>query len=144
MSAEPLMATVSSRCRLLALSRFDDARGSLCVAEAGRQIPFALARAYWIFDIPSDEERARHAHRRQQEVLIAVRGSFVVHCDDGEASTRYALDSPEVGLLLPPMVFHHLDEFSADAICLVLSSGPYLPEEYVYDREEFDRLSARR
>jgi hypothetical protein len=132
-----------SRCELIPIKRVDEQRGSLCVAEVGQQIAFAIQRAYWIFDVPSWEERARHAHREQHELLVAVHGRFVVHCDEGEVQTVYELDSPDLGLLLPPMVFHHLDDFSAGSICLVLASGPYDAAEYVYEYDEFRRLMDR-
>jgi len=57
--------------------------------------------------------------------------------------TVYRLDSPAVGLLIPKLVWHHLELFSVGAICLVLASGPYDPVEYVHDYEEFGRLMGR-
>ncbi|MFZ0041129.1 MAG: FdtA/QdtA family cupin domain-containing protein [Solirubrobacteraceae bacterium] len=137
-------ATPASRCQELSLGRFDETRGSLCVAELGRDIPFPIVRVYWIFDVPRGGQRAHHAHRRQTEVLIAVRGGFTVHCDDGEVTSVHVLDSPATGLLLPPMVFHHLEDFASGTVCVVLASDAYDPAEYVYDRAEFDSLLRRR
>ncbi len=132
----------ASRCRLIALRRVDETRGSLCAAQVGEHLPFEIRRAYWVFDVPDGHERAHHAHRVQAELLVAVSGQFTVHCDDGAVQTDYMLDSPDTGLLLPPMVFHHLDEFSPGSICLVLAAGPYDPEEYVNDYTEFRDLLA--
>jgi hypothetical protein len=101
-----------------------------------------VRRAYWIFDVPPDRERARHTHREQDELLVAIRGSFVVHCDDGAVQSVFTLDSPDLGLLLPAMVFHHVDRFSPGAVCLVLSSGPYDASEFVHDLDEFRGLIA--
>lgn len=136
--------TASSRCRRISLGRVDEQRGSLCVAEVGRHIPFEIQRAYWIFDVPIEGKRADHAHREQSEVLIPVRGAFTVHCDDGGVPTAYTLDSPDEALLLPPMVFHHLDDFAAGSLCLVFASGPYDPGEYMTNYDEFRALIARR
>jgi hypothetical protein len=126
-----------SRCRLVQLGRIDERRGSLCVAE---HIPFDIQRVYWVFGVPSDAERAHHAHRVEHELLLAASGAFTVHCDDGHVRSSHRLDTPEVGLLLPEMVWHHLDEFSDGALCLVLASGPYDPDEYVSDYDEFREL----
>jgi dTDP-4-dehydrorhamnose 3,5-epimerase-like enzyme len=133
-----------SRCQRIQLGRVDERRGSLCVAEVGRQIPFEVQRAYWIFGVGAESERANHAHREQSELVVAVGGSFTVHCDDGEVRSAYTLDSPDEALLLPPMVFHHLDDFAPGSTCLVLASGPYDPDEYVSDHAEFRKLMARR
>lgn len=131
----------ASSATLIALPRFDESRGSLCSAEVGELIPFEIQRVFWVFDVPDGSERGRHAHREQWEVLIAARGRFTVHCDDGSSQTAFTLISPDTGLLLPPMVFHHLDSFSPGALCLALASGPYDVSEYVCDYAEF-RLMA--
>jgi WxcM-like protein len=127
----------AAACSLIALARVDEPRGSLCVAE---DLGFEIKRAYWIFDLPEGAERADHAHREQYEALVAVRGSFAVHCDDGHRRDSWTLDSPDTGLFIPPMVFHRLDGFSPDAVCLVFASGPYLDAEYVHDYDEFREL----
>jgi hypothetical protein len=132
------------RCGLVSLARVDEPRGSLCVAEVGPQIPFSVQRAYWIFDVPTTGERANHGHREQSELLVSAQGAFTVHCDDGELQTSYRLDSPHEALLLPPMVFHRLDNFLPGSLCLVFASGPYDPREYVTDYAEFRELLARR
>jgi dTDP-4-dehydrorhamnose 3,5-epimerase-like enzyme len=134
-------APTATKCCLLPLGRFDEPRGSLCVAE---DLGFEIKRAYWIFDLPEGAVRANHAHREQYEVLVAARGSFTVHCDDGRGRVSWTLDSPDAGLLIPPMVFHDLDGFSPDAMCLVFASGPYEDAEYVRDYDEFRELVSAR
>jgi hypothetical protein len=114
------------------------------VVEASRHIPFEIQRAYWVFGVPSGGERAHHAHREQHELLVAARGGFTVHCDDGAVNTAYRLDSPAAGLLIPELVWHHLEDFSDEAMCLVLASGSYDPVEYVHDYKEFAELVGRR
>jgi dTDP-4-dehydrorhamnose 3,5-epimerase-like enzyme len=132
------------RCGLVSLGQVVEPRGSLCVAEAFRHISFDIRRVYWVFDVPPGGERAHHAHREQHELLVATRGGFTVHCDDGEVKTLYRLDSPAAGLLIPELVWHHLEDFSEGAMCLVLASGPYDPVEYVHDYKEFGELMGRR
>jgi dTDP-4-dehydrorhamnose 3,5-epimerase-like enzyme len=131
-----------SRCELIELKLVDEPRGGLCAAEAFREVPFEIKRVYWVFGVPSGGQRAHHAHREQQELLVAARGEFTVHCDDGRVRSVHRLASPASGLLLPEMVWHHLDEFSAGALCLVFASGPYDYDEYVHDYTEFRELSA--
>lgn len=133
----------TSRCRRIPLSRVDERRGSLCVAEVGYHIPFEIERVFWIFDVPIGEERANHAQREQSELLIAVKGAFTVDCDEGEIQPAYTLDSPDEALLLPPMVFRRLSNFAPGSLCLALASGPYDPSEYVSDYAEFRRLIAQ-
>lgn len=129
--------TAASRCEVVELRLVQEPRGSLSVVEA---VPFEIKRVYWVFDVPAGGERARHAHREQHELLIAARGAFTVHCDDGRVRSVHHLNSPAQGLLLPEMVWHHLEDFSEGALCLVLASGPYEKSEYVTDFAEFRQL----
>lgn len=131
-----------SRCELIQLTFVDEPRGWLSAAESFDQVPFAIKRVYWLSAVPPGGERAHHAHREQQELLVAARGGFTVHCDDGRVRSVYRLDSPAYGLLLPEMVWHHLDEFSDEALCLVLASGPYDYDEYVHHYDEFREITA--
>jgi dTDP-4-dehydrorhamnose 3,5-epimerase-like enzyme len=131
-----------SRCKLIELTLVQQPRGWLCAAEGVSQVPFEIKRVYWISDVPPGGERAHHAHREQQELLVAARGAFTVSCDDGRVRSVYRLSSPATGLLLPEMVWHHLEEFSDEALCLVLASGAYDYAEYVHDRDEFRELTA--
>jgi dTDP-4-dehydrorhamnose 3,5-epimerase-like enzyme len=132
-----------SRCEVVQLGVVEEPRGWLCVAEAFSQVPFEIKRVYWVSGVPPGGERAHHAHREQQELLVAVHGAFTVHCDDGRVRSVHRLNSPASGLLLPEMVWHHLDEFSDGALCLVLASGPYDYGEYVHDYDEFREQTAR-
>lgn len=130
-----------SRCKLIQLTLVEESRGWLCAAEALAQVPFEIKRVYWVSGVPATGERAHHAHREQQELLVAARGAFTVHCHDGRVRTVHRLNSPAIGLLLPEMVWHHLDQFSDEALCLVLASGPYDYTEYVHDYNEFRGLT---
>lgn len=142
-SARSAERPATSACSLIPLRRIDDPRGSLCAVEVGERIPFEIQRAFWVFDVPEGRKRGDHAHREQWEVLIAARGRFTVHCDDGVLATAFTLVSPDTGLLIPPMVFHYLEEFSPGALCLALASGPYDASEYVCDRAEFELLRGK-
>lgn len=46
------------KCRIVALPRIVDPRGNLTVAEAHKQLPFAIKRAYWVYDVPGGEVAA--------------------------------------------------------------------------------------
>jgi dTDP-4-dehydrorhamnose 3,5-epimerase-like enzyme len=142
-AGRPAEKAAASRCELIQLRLVEEPRGGLCAAEAFNQVPFEIKRVYWVFDVPPGGERAHHAHREQKELLVAARGAFTVHCDDGRVRSVYRLNAPGYGLLLPEMVWHHLAQFSDDALCLVLASGAYDYSEYVHDSDEFRELTAR-
>jgi dTDP-4-dehydrorhamnose 3,5-epimerase-like enzyme len=118
-----------------------DRRGALCAVEGARDVPFPIARAYWIVGVPAEASRGGHAHRSVREVVAAAAGSFVVRWEDARGREgEIRLRAPGEAVLLPPLVWRELVDFSPDAVCVVLASGPYDPGEYVNDLEEFRGL----
>ncbi|HET8631708.1 MAG TPA: FdtA/QdtA family cupin domain-containing protein [Thermomicrobiales bacterium] len=130
------------RATLIEMPTFTDERGHLTVAEGCRQIPFAIARVYFVHGVPPGRARGGHAHRRGQEVLLAVTGSLEVELDDGRARRRVTLDRPDVGLYVPPLVWGRQERFAAGTVCLVLASLPYDERDYCRDYDEFLRLAS--
>ena len=59
------------KCRIVALPRIVDPRGNLTVTEAHKQLPFAIKRAYWVYDVPGGESRGGHAHRATQKKMMS-------------------------------------------------------------------------
>jgi len=122
---------------LYRLNLVNDLRGSLTVAECGRDLPFVPQRYFMVFDVPGRDVRGEHAHRRCHQYLIAARGSVSVVVDDGTTSEEVTLDEPNVGLYVPPMVWAVQYRYSPDALLLVLASDPYDPDDYIRNYDEF-------
>jgi UDP-2-acetamido-3-amino-2,3-dideoxy-glucuronate N-acetyltransferase len=123
--------------RLLRSPVIEDLRGNLLAREVGKGLPFTPRRCFVVFDVPSKEVRGEHAHRLCEQLLVCLRGSMAVVCDDGERRQEIRLESPEVGLYLPPMVWATQYKYTQDAMLLVLASDPYDPADYIRDYERF-------
>ena len=119
------------------LKTFTDERGNLTLIEGGNDIPFPIARVYWIYDVPTGEERGKHANKISYQYLIAVNGSVDICLEDKNGRTLYHLDSKDKGLLVPPETWNELTNFSSDAVLLVLASHSYNPDTYINSHEEF-------
>lgn len=119
------------------LKTFTDDRGALTLLEVGQDVPFTVARVFWIHRVPQGQMRGGHAHKQLYQYIAAVSGSLDVCLNDGSGETVYHLDSPAEGLLLPPGVWKILRNFSPDAVALVLASQPYQPEDCIETYEEF-------
>jgi len=107
-------------------------------------VPFDISRAYWIYDVPAGEERHGHAFRRATEMIVALSGSFDVVTDSGKGEERVHLGRSFYGLLVPPMTWRRLDNFSTNSVALVLSSTNYDESDYLRDRNEWMRELASR
>lgn len=129
-------------CRLIELPRIQDARGNLTFVEGGRHVPFEIKRLYYLYDVPGGESRGGHAHRRLEQLIIAMSGSFDVLLDDGVKRRTVRLARSFYGLYVPTMVWRELVDFSSGAVCSVLASAFYDGSDYYRDYEEFRRDAA--
>src|ERR1700722_7535078 len=112
-------------CQVITLNKISDVRGNLTYIEQNDGIPFAIRRVYYIYDVPAGSQRAGHAHKNLFQLLIAIAGSFDIHLDDGIAKNTITLNRPYQGLLITPMVWRSIDNFSSGAVCLALASDLY-------------------
>ena len=122
---------------LIDFPKITDPRGNLTVAQAHTDVPFAVKRAYWVYDVPAGECRGGHAHKLCKEVLIALSGSFHVTVDNGEEQKTVLLNHPYQGLLIDTDVWRTLDDFSSGAVCLVLASEPFDEDDYIREYDDF-------
>lgn len=122
---------------IIDLPRVSDPRGNLTFAEEQQLVPFDIKRAYWVYDVPAGESRGGHAHKRLQQLVIAVNGSFTVTLDNGYERRSVLLNHPWQGLVIDVNTWRTLDDFSSGAVCLVLASEHYDEDDYIYDYEEF-------
>ena len=126
-----------ARCGILELPKISDPRGNLTFVEGGSQIPFAIRRVYYLYDVPGGAERGGHAHRDLHQLIIAMSGSFDVVLDDGQARQRIHLNRSYFGLYVCPMIWRELDNFSSGSVCMVLASNLYDEADYYRDYGEF-------
>lgn len=125
-----------SDVQLIEIPKIQDRRGNLSVVE-GNTIPFVSKRVYYLYDVPSGSKRGGHAHIEQQELLIALSGSFDVVLKDGKNSKTITLNKPNVGLLIVSGIWRELKNFSSGSVCLVLSSGEFSEDDYIREYKKF-------
>jgi dTDP-4-dehydrorhamnose 3,5-epimerase len=131
----------NARHRLIELPQRVDARGSLGVAEVGKDIPFDVRRLFYIYGTAPGAGRGAHAHRKLHQWLIMLAGACTIVVDDGSTRTTLRLDSPRVALHAPPLLWLELGDFTADAVCAVLASDHYSESDYIRNHNEFCRLA---
>ena len=139
------MTATEASWSLVDLPLVPDHRGNLTFIEGHRHIPFDIARVYYLYDVPGGAMRAGHAHKQLSQLVIAVSGSFDIRLDDGARKERIALNSARRGLLLRPMVWREIENFSSGSVCLVLASLPYDESDYFRNYADFEAaVRARR
>jgi len=124
-------------CQIIELPRIGDPRGNLTFIEGGNHTPFDIKRVYYLYDVPGGAARGGHAHKKVQQLVIAISGSFDVLLDDGLEKKRVHLNRSYLGLLLPIMTWREIDNFSSGSVCIVLASEVFNEADYIRDYSEF-------
>ena len=122
--------------KILNLPKIEDRRGNLSVIEKNN-IPFSIKRVYYLYDVPSGAERGGHAHKEQEEFIVSVSGSFDVVLNNGEEERVFSLNNPNQGLYVAQKNWRELRNFSSGAVCLVVSSGEFIEDDYIRDFDDF-------
>ena len=128
------------RLATFALPSFSEPRGVLTCFDIVRQrrlLPFEVQRVFWITDVPQGSTRGAHAHRTCSEALVALNGAFKVRIDNGQTSWVKTLSSPSQGIVIPPLVWCELYDFTPGSVCLCLASGEYDEGGYLRTYDEF-------
>lgn len=122
---------------IINLPKILDKRGNLSVIEEFKNIPFKIKRTYWIYDVPGGEARGGHAYRENEELIVALSGSFDVIIDDGKERKVFSLNRSYYGLYVPKGVWREMNNFSTNSFALILASTNYNANDYIYDYNEF-------
>ena len=118
-----------------------DERGSLIALENSQNIPFDVKWVYYIFGSKKDIRRGFHAHHKTNQLAICINGSCKFLMDDGKQVENLTMNSKNIGLLIPPMVWHEMFDFSEDCILLVLADSLYDEADYIRSYQEFTKFA---
>lgn len=115
------------------LNKHGSSKEGYLTATAAKEIPFPIRRVFWTYFTPQSVIRGRHAHKKTTIILIALSGKIVVTTETlrGRKKT-FVLDKPNVGLIIPPLVWH-TQRYSHTATQLAIASHPFDPSEYIRD-----------
>jgi hypothetical protein len=129
------------KTRIIEFPKITDPRGNLTFLQYNDQIPFAIERVFWIYDVPGGEQRGGHAYHVQKEVIVALSGSFdvVITHTDG-ATEKFSLNRSYYGLYVPACTWRHLENFSTNALALHLSDYAYDATDYIRDFDQWKTL----
>ena len=121
---------------IIDIPKIENHLGNIAVVE-NSVVPFDIKRVYYLYDIPSSAQRGGHSHKKLQQVLIAISGSFDVVLNDGKIQKVVTLNKPDKGLLIEINIWRELQNFSSGAVCLVLASTVYEEADYIRNYDEF-------
>lgn len=126
------------KSKIINFPKIQDPRGNLTFLQNPEQIPFEVKRVFWTYDVPGGEIRGGHAYHLQEELIVALSGSFdvVITNADGRIE-NYSLNRSYYGLYIPAKTWRHIENFSTNALALHVSSESFSKGDYIRDFEEF-------
>lgn len=131
---------IKGNIQIIQLPKIIDKRGNLTFIESKNHIPFEIKRVYWIYDVPGGQKRGGHAYKTLNEFIIALSGSFDVILDDGKEKKKFLLNRSYYGLFVPKTIWRRLENFSTNALCLILASDFYDAKDYIRKYSEFKTI----
>jgi dTDP-4-dehydrorhamnose 3,5-epimerase-like enzyme len=129
--------------KIIDLPKMEDPRGNLTFIEEDNHIPFKIERVYWIYDVPGGQIRGGHAFKVQQEIVIALSGSFDVVVDSGSEKRTYSLNRSYYGLYIPAGLWRQMKNFSTNSLAMVITSTTFSEIDYVRNYDEFLKYNTR-
>ena len=132
-----------AKVQIIDLPRIPDPRGNLTFLQNKTNIPFDIKRVFWTYGVPGGAIRGGHAYNVQQEVIIALSGSFdvIIKKIDGNVQ-KVSLNRSYTGLYIPALTWRHLENFSTNAVSLHVSDQLFSRQDYVWSYNEFKELQA--
>jgi hypothetical protein len=124
-------------CSLIYLPKIRNRSGNITPVQNNIEIPFAVQRIFYLYDIPGGESRGAHSHKKCHQFLIAASGAFEVLLDDGKTKRQVMLNQPDRGLHIPPGIWASEINFSSGANCLVLASEKYDAADYIREYQDY-------
>jgi len=126
--------------KLINLPKILDPRGNLTFLQHPNQIPFEIKRVFWTYDVPGGETRGGHAYKTQEEIIIALSGSFdVVIIDKNGKLEKISLNRSYFGLYLPAETWRHMENFSTNSLGFHMSSHLFSEDDYIRDFNTFKK-----
>lgn len=111
-----------------------DERGMLVAAQ---NPDHPVVRVFAITEVPSGKSRANHAHKKTQQTLVCVAGSFELRLEYRDGRVERRVLARGESQYIPPMTWTVVTEFAPGTVLLALCDQPYDAMDYVASYDEY-------
>jgi hypothetical protein len=80
-------------CPIIHFPKIANRAGNITPLQNQSDLPFEIARVFYIYDIPGGESRGAHAHKTCHQMIVAISGSFEVEMNDGTNTKNSSVET---------------------------------------------------
>ncbi len=131
MSREKAKTAVVGDVKLLQFRSFAEPNGTLVPLTGGREIPFPIARVFYIHSVGEGITRGEHAHIECQQLLVCLHGACEVIFEDGMTKRSLTIDSPGKGVHIPAGIWTMQKYLKRDSVLVVFTDRQYDENDYI-------------
>lgn len=123
--------------KLTKFRSFVEPNGTLVPVTANREIPFPIARIFYVYGVEAGLTRGDHAHIECKQLLVCVHGACEVLYEDGAAHGKALLDSPDKALFVPPGIWTRQQYREKGTVLIVFTDRPYNERDYIREYDAY-------
>jgi len=105
----------------------NDLEAGLSFFEGEHDIPFKIERLYCVYE--NKKLKGFHPNKQSGQLMFCPYGAIEILVDDGDRREAVLLNSPSVGIILPPGIWREITWKKSDSVLCVAASGHYEPEK---------------
>tara|TARA_Y100000004_G_scaffold162538_1_gene191354 strand:- start:1135 stop:1527 length:393 start_codon:yes stop_codon:yes gene_type:complete len=122
---------------LKSLLKFSNKKGDLTALNKIEE--FDAKRMFYVTGVPKGSIRGYHAHKKDKQLLVCIKGSVKVCLDNGASPSEFLLEEGKA-IFMDTLVWGTQEYLTGDDILLVLCSEEHDPDEYITSYFHFLQL----
>jgi dTDP-4-dehydrorhamnose 3,5-epimerase-like enzyme len=100
---------------------------------------FDAKRIFYVTGVPKGTVRGYHAHKKDKQLLICIKGAVKVTLDSGASPSEFYLEEGK-SLFMDTLIWGTQEYMTGDDILLVLCSEEHDPDEYITNYFNFLKI----
>lgn len=125
------METSREAVKLISLPKIENIKGNLTFIEANNHIGFSINKVMWIYNLSEGDKYGGYKLAGTYQFILSLSGSVYVNLKDGNNDFFFYLNSPSLGLYVPPFHWIRIENFLSESVLLILASTNFTDKDYI-------------
>ncbi len=116
---------------------------NLVIGELKKNFGFTCNRFFFISG-KKNEIRGNHAHKKQSQFMVCLRGKCQLDFDNGNKKKKIILKNNLIGVKVSPGIWGIQKYLKTNTILLVFSNGTYNEKDYIRNYKNFLKFKKKK